>query len=127
MPTLLRWKGYRFFFYSADGWEPPHVHVVKDGREAKIWLRDISVAVNLGFSARDLNEIIGPPVNTELPSWRPGMTTLVLEIEDSRPVEAHCDDTLLRVKLADGRSVSTPIWWYPRLRRPLPRRDRRSN
>ncbi len=59
MPTLLRWKGYRFFFYSADGWEPPHVHVVKDGREAKIWLRDLNVAVNLGFSARDLNEIIG--------------------------------------------------------------------
>lgn len=59
MPTLLRWKGYRFFFYSADGWEPPHVHVVKDGREAKIWLRDMSVAINLGFSARDLNEIIG--------------------------------------------------------------------
>jgi hypothetical protein len=59
MPTLLRWRGYRFFFYSADGWEPPHVHVVKDGREAKIWLRDLNVAVNLGFSARDLNEIIG--------------------------------------------------------------------
>jgi hypothetical protein len=59
MPTLLRWKGYRFFFYSADGWEPPHVHVVKDGREAKIWLKDLNVAVNLGFSARDLNEIIG--------------------------------------------------------------------
>lgn len=58
MPTLLRWKGYRFFFYSADGWEPPHVHVVKDGREAKIWLRDLNVSVNLGFSARDLNEII---------------------------------------------------------------------
>ena len=59
MPTLLRWKGYRFFFYSADGWEPPHVHVVKDGREAKIWLKDLVVAVNLGFSARDLNDIIG--------------------------------------------------------------------
>lgn len=59
MPTLLRWKGYRFFFYSADGWEPPHVHVVKDGREAKIWLRDVSLAVNLGFSAPDLSEIIG--------------------------------------------------------------------
>lgn len=59
MPTLLRWKGYRFFFYSADGWEPPHIHVVKDHREAKIWLRDLSVAVNLGFSARDLYEIIG--------------------------------------------------------------------
>jgi Domain of unknown function (DUF4160) len=58
MPTLLRWKGYRFHFYSADGWEPPHVHIVRDGKEAKIWLRDLVVAINLGYSARELNEII---------------------------------------------------------------------
>lgn len=58
MPTVLRWQGYRFFFYSADGWEPPHIHVVRDGKEAKIWLKDAVVAVNLGFSARELNEII---------------------------------------------------------------------
>lgn len=43
------------------------------------------------------------------------MTTLVLEIEDSRPVDARCDDTQLHVRLADGREVSTPLWWYPRL------------
>ena len=41
------------------------------------------------------------------------MTTLVLE--DSRPVSAHCDDGSLHVTLADGRTVSTPLWWYPRL------------
>ncbi len=43
------------------------------------------------------------------------MTTLVLEIEDSRPVSARCDDEHLHVTLADGRTVSTPLWWYPRL------------
>jgi hypothetical protein len=43
------------------------------------------------------------------------MTTLVLEIKDSRPVSAHCDDESLHVTLADGRTVSTPLWWYPRL------------
>lgn len=43
------------------------------------------------------------------------MTTLVLEIEDSRPVAAHCDAEHLHVTLADGRTVSTPLWWYPRL------------
>jgi hypothetical protein len=58
MPTVLRWKGYRFFFYSADGWEPAHVHVTKDEKEAKIWLENVSVAVNLGFTAQDLNEIV---------------------------------------------------------------------
>jgi hypothetical protein len=58
MPTLLRWRGYRFFFYSADGWEPPHVHVFKDGKEAKLWLDDVRLAANLGYEARELNEII---------------------------------------------------------------------
>jgi hypothetical protein len=43
------------------------------------------------------------------------MTTLVLEIMDSRPVAARCDQTHLHVTLADGREVSTPLWWYPRL------------
>jgi hypothetical protein len=32
--------------------------VVKQDSEAKIWLRDVSVAVNLGYSARELNEIV---------------------------------------------------------------------
>jgi hypothetical protein len=43
------------------------------------------------------------------------MTTLVLEIEDSCPVAAHCDADSLHVTLADGRALSTPLWWYPRI------------
>ncbi|WP_291603203.1 DUF4160 domain-containing protein [Bradyrhizobium sp.] len=27
MPTVLRWRSYRAFFYSNEGNEPPHVHV----------------------------------------------------------------------------------------------------
>ncbi len=40
-----------------------------------------------------------------------------LEIEDSHPVEAHCEAGHLHVTLADGRRVQTPLWWYPRLLR----------
>jgi hypothetical protein len=58
MPTVLRWKGYRFFFYSADPWEPAHIHVQRDGHEAKVWLHDMSVAVNLGYASHELNEIV---------------------------------------------------------------------
>jgi hypothetical protein len=58
MPTVLRWKGYRFFFYSADGWEPAHIHVTKDGKETKIWLENVGLAVNMGFAAQELNEIV---------------------------------------------------------------------
>jgi hypothetical protein len=43
------------------------------------------------------------------------MTTLQIEIEDSRPVAARCDSEHLEVTLADGRVVQTPLWWYPRL------------
>ncbi|MET3613782.1 hypothetical protein ABID16_002111 [Rhizobium aquaticum] len=35
--------------------------------------------------------------------------------ENERPVEAWCDPVSLHVKLADGREVVTPLWWYPRL------------
>jgi Protein of unknown function (DUF2442) len=42
------------------------------------------------------------------------MTTLVLEIE---PVAANVvvTDESLRVDLSDGRSISIPLDWYPRL------------
>lgn len=48
------------------------------------------------------------------------MTTLVLEITDSRPVEAYCDAEHLHVTLADGRTLSAPLWWYPRLVKATP-------
>lgn len=35
--------------------------------------------------------------------------------ENERPVEAWCDVTHVHVRLADGREVVTPLWWYPRL------------
>ncbi|MBI3682024.1 MAG: DUF4160 domain-containing protein [Acidobacteria bacterium] len=38
MPTLLRVRGYRFFFFSLEGREPPHMHVAHGGRYAKFWL-----------------------------------------------------------------------------------------
>ena len=38
MPTVLRDGPYRFFFYSGDRDEPPHVHVQRDNQVAKFWL-----------------------------------------------------------------------------------------
>lgn len=37
MPTILI-DGYKFRFYSSDIDEPPHVHVIRDDKVAKIWL-----------------------------------------------------------------------------------------
>lgn len=57
MPTVFRPNGYRFFFYSNEGAEPAHVHIRKDDDEAKVWLHDFSVAMNVGYTTRELNEI----------------------------------------------------------------------
>lgn len=57
MPVVLRIRGYRFWFYEADLDEPPHVHVGKDGREAKYWLSPIGLAKSRGFRANELNDI----------------------------------------------------------------------
>lgn len=38
MPTVFRKEGFRFFFYSNEMNEPPHVHVTKGEGEAKTWI-----------------------------------------------------------------------------------------
>ncbi len=38
MPKIYEQNGYRFFFYSAEGDEPCHVHIKKGEGDGKIWL-----------------------------------------------------------------------------------------
>ena len=58
MPNVFTYRGWRYFFYSAEGSEPAHVHVRKDGREVKIWLHDISVASNRYCTDKEINVIL---------------------------------------------------------------------
>ncbi|MGD9584755.1 MAG: DUF4160 domain-containing protein [Lysobacterales bacterium] len=61
MPVIFRYRGFRFFFYSNEGSprEPAHIHVDRDDAEAKIWLRPHpSIAVNEGFDARTLRQLL---------------------------------------------------------------------
>jgi hypothetical protein len=46
MPTVLRVGPYRFFFYSNEGQEPPHIHVKAGGDEAKFRRDSIELAAN---------------------------------------------------------------------------------
>jgi hypothetical protein len=57
MPTVLRVKGYRFFFFSLEGQEPPHVHVEAAEKFAKFWLTPVSLAKSRGFRSGELTEI----------------------------------------------------------------------
>ena len=57
MPVALRVKGYRFFFFSLEGHEPPHIHVEQAERFAKFWLNPISLVKSRGFRSGELWEI----------------------------------------------------------------------
>ncbi|MBW3541115.1 MAG: DUF4160 domain-containing protein [Planctomycetes bacterium] len=57
MPTVLRSGPYRFFFYSADGEEPPHIHVERDNSEAKFWLNPVRLEWSSGFARSELRDI----------------------------------------------------------------------
>lgn len=58
MPTLLRLDGFRFYFFSHEPNEPPHVHVDKGAATAKIWLESLEVAKNRGFRAHEIAGIV---------------------------------------------------------------------
>jgi hypothetical protein len=58
MPTVHRQSGYRFFFYSHEPNEPPHLHVDKGGGSAKVWLHDVSFARTSGFRPKELTAIL---------------------------------------------------------------------
>ncbi len=59
MPTVLRWKGYRFYFFSNEGCEPPHVHIDEGGCSAKVWLSPVAAARVIGYSAKEMAETLG--------------------------------------------------------------------
>jgi Domain of unknown function (DUF4160) len=58
MPTLLIWRGHKFRFYASDMQEPPHVHIMKDGKAAKVWLRDLDVEYRHGYNKREMRELL---------------------------------------------------------------------
>lgn len=58
MPTVLRVRGYRFFFFSLEGSEPPHIHIEQAERVAKFWLKPVDFVMSRGFRNNELSEII---------------------------------------------------------------------
>lgn len=56
MPTVLIEAGYRFFFYSRENNEPPHIHIEHGDRLAKYWLEPVELASSKRFRAYELSE-----------------------------------------------------------------------
>ena len=58
---VFKEDGYKFSFYEGEVLrrEPPHVHVARQGKTAKFWLRPtVRLAKNGQFKQHELNEIL---------------------------------------------------------------------
>jgi hypothetical protein len=71
-PTVFKWKGYRFFFFSRE--EPrPHVHVYCSDGEAKFWLEPtVEVAKNHALSevqVAQVKKVVEERKNDILDAW----------------------------------------------------------
>ena len=50
-------EGYKFYFYSEEGNEPPHIHVKKAAGKAKFWLTpEVSLRESYGFKVQELKK-----------------------------------------------------------------------
>lgn len=49
VPTVVVIEGFRFFFFSNEGNEPPHIHVEKGEGYAKFWLQPVELVYAEGF------------------------------------------------------------------------------
>ena len=58
MPTLLTIQRIRFFFYSRENDEPPHVHFEKGKAFGKAWLNPVIVAYWPGLKTSEKRLIL---------------------------------------------------------------------
>jgi hypothetical protein len=58
VPTVLRERGFRFYFYALEGNEPPHVHVDRGSGTLKLWLHDLSIESVESLKAAEVSEAL---------------------------------------------------------------------
>jgi hypothetical protein len=58
MPTVFRAKGFRFCFYSNEGFEPCHIHVIGHDGEAKFWIPSCQLVWSYNLKAPELKRIL---------------------------------------------------------------------
>jgi len=73
MPKILEVNGFKFYFWSDEGSEPIHVHIIKGDGKAKVWLEpEIIWEYSKKFTIRDqraIRKIIDQNIDILINSW----------------------------------------------------------
>jgi hypothetical protein len=88
-PTVLQSGPYRFFFFSSDRAEPPHVHVARERKLAKLWLGPVRVATSLGFGPRESARVASLARQHEAELLRAWHDYFGIDDGDSHPRSGH--------------------------------------
>lgn len=57
MPIIIVIDGFRFYFFSNENNEPPHIHVKKAGSVAKFWLLpEVKLCEVYGYKTQELKK-----------------------------------------------------------------------
>jgi Protein of unknown function (DUF2442)/Domain of unknown function (DUF4160) len=95
--------------------EPPYVHVERERNKAKFWLDPVRLQSSGGYKRNEINRIQRLIEENRRCSWRNGMTTLAIELRMVLAQNVQVTDDALIVDLSDGRTISVPLAWFPRL------------
>jgi len=115
MPTVFKSGPYRFFFYASDRDEPLHIHVERDDKVAKYWVDPVRLHKSGGFNRIELNQIKNIIEKNQKHIMRHGMNILASDIEAPYAINVQTTEDTLTVDLSDGRTISVPLGWFPRL------------
>jgi hypothetical protein len=124
MPTVLREKGYGFFFYMADQYEPPHIHVAKQANAAKFWLDPLELAFNDGFREHELSEIRRIiKAHTWTSCLQHGMSCLgeSFRMTELRIKKLRFANGQIVVSLTDAKQLRIGLQNFPRLQSASPK------
>lgn len=57
MPTILKIGPHRFYFFSKEGHERPHIHIETAENAAKFWLSPVELVWAVGYNSRELRKL----------------------------------------------------------------------
>jgi hypothetical protein len=80
-----------------------------------VWIDPVRIAERRGFRAAELRDIERVVTENSVSCWRLGMSSSAVEITLPRAVAVEAGERALTFTLSDGRSITIPLDWYPRL------------
>jgi hypothetical protein len=57
VPNVLKVGPHRFYFFSREGHEAPHIHVETAENAAKFWILPVALAWAVGYNSKEIRQI----------------------------------------------------------------------